>query len=191
MSRGRGPVAGVDEVGRGALAGPVVVCAVILRAVPAGLADSKALSAARRQALVPQILASGHVALAAASAREVDRLNVLQASLRAMARAVRRLPVRPARVLVDGRQVPELELPVEAVVGGDGFIPEIQAASIVAKTVRDGLMRRLARRWPGYGFAEHVGYPTRAHLEALRRLGPTPHHRRSFAPVRALLDELC
>ncbi len=183
----RQAVAGVDEVGRGALAGPVVVCAVVLERIPDGLADSKALSEARRLALVPAILACGRVALAAAPAREVDRLDVLRASLAAMARAVRRLSPPPVRVLVDGREVPELDLPVEGVVGGDRTVPEIQAASIVAKTVRDRLMRRLHRRYPDYGFLTNVGYPTARHLEALRRLGPTPHHRLSFAPVRAVL----
>jgi len=184
----RGPVAGVDEVGRGPLAGPVVACAVILREVPAGLADSKKLTPERRERLVPAILAAGHVALGAASVREIDRLNVLQASLLAMKRALARLPVRPARVLVDGNHVPELDIPCEAVVGGDDRIPEIQAASIVAKVVRDRLMRRLGARWPGWGFERHVGYATPEHLAALRRLGPTPHHRTGFAPVRESLD---
>lgn len=188
MSRRRGPVAGVDEVGRGPLAGPVVACAVILHRVPEGLADSKKLTPQRREELVPVILAAGHVALGAASVREIDRLNVLQASLLAMKRAVARLPVRPARVLVDGDRVPDLDLPAEPVVGGDATVPEIQAASIVAKVVRDRLMRRLAARWPGWGFENHVGYPTPEHLAALRRLGPTPHHRASFAPVRESLD---
>lgn len=188
MSRRRGPVAGVDEVGRGPLAGPVVACAVILRRVPEGLADSKRLAPARREELAGEILRCAHVALAAASVREIDRINILQASLLAMKRAVARLPVRPARVLVDGDRVPDLDVPAEAIIGGDATVPEIQAASIVAKVVRDRLMRRLAARWPGYGFGDHVGYATPEHLQALRRLGPTPHHRLSFRPVRESLD---
>lgn len=180
-------VAGVDEVGRGPLAGPVIACAVVLARVPQGLDDSKRLSPSRREELVPLILGSGTVALGAASAREIDRLDILRATWLAMRRAVARLPVRPDLVRVDGRDVPDLDLPAEPVVGGDASVPEIMAASIVAKTVRDRAMRRLAARWPGYGFERNAGYPTPEHRAALARLGPTPHHRRSFAPVRAVL----
>ena len=186
-----GRIAGVDEVGRGPLAGPVLACAVMLREIPEGLADSKRLAAARREALVPLIRQSGWVALGAASVREIDRTDILRASLLAMRRAVLRLPLRPARVLVDGRHAPDLDLPVECVVGGDATVPEIAAASIVAKVVRDRLMARLGTRHPAYGFARHAGYPTAAHREALRRFGPCPHHRLSFAPVRAVLEERC
>jgi len=182
-------VAGVDEVGRGPLAGPVVACAVVLFEIPEGLADSKRLSPARREELVPRILAGGAVALGAASVREIDRLDILRATWLAMRRAVARLPLRPDLVRVDGRDAPDLGVPTEAVIGGDATVPEIMAASIVAKTVRDRAMQRLEVRWPGYGFARNVGYPTAEHRAALLRLGPTPHHRRSFAPVRAVMSE--
>ncbi len=184
-----GPIAGVDEVGRGPLAGPVVACAVVLREIPGGLADSKTLTAPRREALAARIVRAGWVALGAASVREIDRLDILRASLLAMRRAVLRLPLRPARVLVDGRHAPELDLPVECIVRGDARVPAIAAASIVAKVLRDRLMAKLAARHPGYGFERHAGYPTAMHREALRRFGPCPHHRRSFGPVRAVLAE--
>lgn len=180
-------VAGVDEVGRGPLAGPVVACAVILFDIPPGLADSKQLSAAARERLVPLIRRSGVVAVGAASVREIDRLDILRATWLAMRRAVMRLPVRPARVLVDGRDAPDLGVPAEAVIGGDATVPEIMAAAIIAKQLRDHAMRRLAERYAGYGLERNVGYPTAEHRAALLRLGPTPHHRRSFAPVRAAL----
>ncbi len=182
-----GRIAGVDEVGRGPLAGPVVACAVVLREIPEGLADSKRLTAARRRVLAETVRRCGWVALGAASVAEIDRLDILRASLLAMRRAVLRLPLRPDRVLVDGRHPPDLEPPVECIVGGDARIPEIAAASIVAKVVRDRLMARLAARHPAYGFERHAGYPTAAHRQALRRFGPCPHHRRSFGPVRAVL----
>jgi ribonuclease HII len=174
--------AGVDEVGRGPLAGPVVVAAVILlRPVP-GLADSKQLSAIQRGRLDAAIRADAMVAVAAASVEEIERLNILGATLVAMRRAVSRLGVRPALVLVDGNRPPSLDLPVRCVVGGDATVPEISAASIVAKVARDALMRRLARRYPGYGWERNAGYGTREHLAALARLGINRHHRRSFAP---------
>lgn len=182
-------IAGVDEVGRGPLAGPVVACAVILFEVPGGLADSKRLSAAQRQALVPLIRASAAIGVGAASVREIDRLDILRATWLAMRRAVARLPVRPTLVLVDGRDAPDLGLPTQAVIGGDATIPAIMAASIIAKTVRDRAMQRLDRRYPGYGFRQHVGYPTPAHRRALEHFGPTPHHRQSFAPIRAVLQK--
>ncbi len=181
-------IAGVDEVGRGPLAGPVLACAVILREIPDGLADSKALGAARREALAEMVLGCAWVGLGAASVAEIDRINILRASLLAMRRAVQHLPVRPERVLVDGRHAPDLDLPVECIIGGDARVPAISAASIVAKVVRDRLMARLGARHPGYGFERHAGYPTAAHREALRRHGPCPHHRRSFAPVRAVIE---
>ena len=181
-------IAGVDEVGRGPLAGPVLACAVILREIPEGLADSKVLGAARREALAETVLGCAWVGLGAASVAEIDRIDILRASLLAMRRAVQHLPVRPERVLVDGRHAPDLDLPVECVIGGDAKVPAISAASILAKVVRDRLMARLGARYPGYGFERHAGYPTAAHREALRRLGPCPHHRRSFAPVRAVVE---
>jgi ribonuclease HII len=193
----RGPVAGVDEAGRGPLAGPVVAAAVVFMAPPpAALArlldDSKRLSADARAAAAGALrVAAGEgalcFALGAASAAEIGTRNILQATHVAMARAVARLAVRPALILVDGNRAPRLPAPVRCVVGGDGLSLSIAAASILAKTVRDGAMAKLARRWPQYGFAQHQGYPTAAHREALSRFGPCPHHRRGFRPVEAAL----
>ncbi len=180
-------VAGLDEVGRGPLAGPVVAAAVVLRRPIPGLADSKALTAATREALCLRILEQAWVAVGAASVIEIDRINILQASLLAMRRAVARLPTVPARLQVDGKIPPGLAIPTECIIGGDALIPAISAASIVAKVTRDRLMRRLALRYPGYGFERNVGYGTPEHLSGLRRVGPTCHHRRSFAPVARLL----
>jgi len=186
-----GLIAGVDEVGRGPLAGPVIACAVILdpeRPID-GLRDSKRLSPARREALAQCIrertLAHG---VGRAEPGEIDRLNILQASLLAMRRAVLALRPLPERVLVDGNRCPELPMPCEAVVKGDDRIPAIAAASILAKVIRDKEMVELDRRHPGYGLAGHKGYPTAAHLAALERLGPSPIHRRSFAPVRRAME---
>lgn len=181
---------GVDEAGRGPLAGPVFAAAVILdpaRPVE-GLADSKTLSARRRDALAQAIRAHAVAwAVASASVEEIDALNILQASLLAMRRAVEGLDVTPDRVQVDGLHRPRLALPVEAVVRGDATIAEIAAASIIAKVTRDEEMLALHRRHPQYGFDRHKGYPTRAHLEALRVNGACAAHRRSFAPVLALI----
>jgi ribonuclease HII len=185
-------VAGVDEAGRGPLAGPVCAAAVILdpRRPIAGLDDSKRLSAARRAELEPQIQVHSLAwSLGLASVEEIDRLNILQASLLAMGRAVAQLDPRPLRVLVDGNRCPDFGCPAQAIVGGDGLIPAIAAASILAKVARDRLMERLELDYPGYGFARHKGYPTVEHREALGRLGPCPEHRRTFSPVRALLGE--
>lgn len=183
-------VAGVDEVGRGPLAGPVVAAAVILD--PArpitGLDDSKRLTARRREALAGDIRAHALAwALGRAEVEEIDRVNILQASMLAMERAVAALPIRPEHVYVDGNRLPNLGIAATAVVGGDAQVAEIAAASILAKVTRDAELVALDERFPGYGFAGHKGYPSRAHLEALERLGPCPEHRRSFAPVRALL----
>jgi ribonuclease HII len=181
-------VAGVDEVGRGPLAGPVLAAAVVLPAEPVeGLADSKALPPARREALARALRGRGAlVAVGAASVAEIDRLNILGATHLAMRRAVARLPVRPDEVLVDGNRPPGLDLPTRCVVGGDATVPAISAASIVAKVLRDRLMARLAARYPGYGWERNAGYPSAEHREALARLGLTPHHRRSFGPCRAV-----
>ena len=180
-------LAGVDEAGRGPLAGPVCAAAVILdpqRPIP-GIDDSKKLSGARREALETEIQERALAwSIAWASAAEIDRLNILQASLLAMRRAVAALDPRPGRVLVDGNQTTDFGCPVQAVVGGDGLIPAIGAASILAKVCRDRLMVQLDQDYPGYGFAGHKGYPTASHREALRRLGPCPEHRMTFAPVR-------
>lgn len=183
-------IAGVDEVGRGPLAGPVVTAAVILdpRRPIVGLADSKALSAARRVVLAAEIRRCALAwALGRAEVEEIDRLNILQATLLAMQRAVAALAAAPREVLIDGNRCPELPYPARAVVGGDRFVPQICAASILAKVVRDAEMVRLDVRYPGYGFAGHKGYPTPAHLAALERLGVSRIHRRSFAPVRRLI----
>ncbi|NJD25505.1 MAG: ribonuclease HII [Betaproteobacteria bacterium] len=184
-----GLVCGVDEAGRGPLAGPVVAAAVILdpaRAIT-GLDDSKKLSEKRRDALAAAIRAQALAwAVAEADVAEIDRLNILQATLLAMQRAVAGLAVRPERALVDGNRCPRLDIPVEAVVKGDGKIAAIAAASILAKTVRDAGMRALDAAYPQYGFARHMGYPTAAHCRALQEHGPTPAHRRSFGPVAQL-----
>ena len=187
-------IAGVDEAGRGPLAGPVAVAAVILDpARPiAGLGDSKALSEARRDALEPLIrerALAWHVERV--SAAEIDRLNILRATLEGMARAVRALAPAAEHVLVDGNRLPPgLHCSAEALVKGDAREPAIMAASILAKVARDRWMRELDALHPGYGFAVHKGYPTPAHLEILRQRGPCPEHRRSFAPVRACLETL-
>ena len=184
LGRGCRFVAGVDEVGRGPLAGPVGVAAVILDPddLPDGLDDSKALSEARRDALRPVIFARAvSVAVAFASAEEIDRFNIRGATLRAMARAVGALHVRPGLVLVDGLDTPPgLRCAARAIVGGDGLSMSIAAASIVAKTTRDALMRNLGRDFPEYGFGDHKGYGAAFHRNALARLGPCLYHRKSF-----------
>ena len=183
-------LAGVDEVGRGPLAGPVVAAAVIL---PddyqlSGLNDSKKLSEKKRQQLAVAIKEQAVAwSLARMEWHEVDALNVLQASLVAMQKAVDGLSLQPDKVLVDGNQIPKMRFPVEAIVGGDSLVPAISAASILAKVVRDEEMIHLDTVYPGYGFARHKGYPTKQHLQALQELGITPIHRRSFAPVKNIL----
>ncbi len=179
-------VAGVDEAGRGCLAGPVVAAAVVVAAdwqLP-GVADSKTLSPARREVLARTIKAQAvSWALGFSWPREIEAVNILQATLRAMARAVEALSVRPHQVMVDGNQVFPARAPVRAVVDGDCLVPVIAAASILAKTFRDGLMELLAQRYPGYGFEVHKGYGTAAHRAALQRLGPSALHRRTFRGV--------
>jgi len=184
-------VAGVDEAGRGPLAGPVVAAAVVLSvSYPIdGLADSKTLSALRREALAVQIRAHATAwALGMASVEEIDRLNILQATMLAMQRAVQGLAMTPDLVLVDGNRAPRLSCPVRTVVRGDALIKSISAASILAKVARDAILQDLDGEYPGYGFAVHKGYPTAAHQRALETLGPSPVHRRSFGPVRRLLE---
>jgi len=187
----RGLVAGVDEAGRGPLAGDVIAAAVILGdRPPEGLADSKKLTARRRQQLAGEIKARSVAwCVARASVEEIDQLNILQASLLAMQRAVEGLSRCPDLVLVDGNRLPRWRYQAQAVVGGDAIEPAISAASILAKVQRDSELESLEQRYPGYGFARHKGYPTRAHIEALERLGPSPVHRRSFGPVRRLLAD--
>jgi ribonuclease HII len=186
-SRG-GLVAGVDEVGRGPLAGPVVAAAVILVRPVRGLADSKVLSLDERERLAARLWRTARIGIGAASVAEIDRLNILQASLLAMRRAVARLGCLPDLALIDGNRAPELPCPAEAIVDGDALVPAISAASIVAKVTRDRLMRRLAGRYPGYGWETNVGYPTPAHVEALSQIGPCCHHRRSFRPIQLCLE---
>ena len=183
-------VCGVDEAGRGPLAGPVFAAAVVLD--PAwpidGLADSKILSAKRRMVLAEAIRARALAwAVASATVEEIDRLNILRASLLAMRRAVEQLPLTPTEVLVDGLHCPETELPVRAIVGGDAKVAAISAASILAKTGRDAEMLRLHGLFPQYGFDRHKGYPTQGHMEALQRHGACECHRRSFAPVKTVI----
>jgi ribonuclease HII len=192
IAQGRLFVAGVDEVGRGPLAGPVGVGAVILdpRNLPKGLNDSKVLSAARREELAAAIYGSAiAVSLAFASVEEIDHFNIRGATLLAMRRAVAALSVKPQYALIDGCDTPPgLLCPAHPIVGGDGLSLSIAAASIVAKVARDALMARLDAIHPGYGFARHAGYATREHAAALTRLGPCPLHRRSFKPI-ALFDD--
>ena len=184
-----GLMAGVDEAGRGPLAGPVVAAAVILDELQPidGLGDSKALTARRRERLFDEIRAKALACcIAEASVEEIDRIDILQASFLAMRRAVEGLTLRPEKALIDGNRCPALDCPAEAIVGGDGKVASIAAASILAKTVRDAGMLLLHADYPMYGFDRHMGYPTAFHLQTLREHGPSPVHRRSYAPVAQL-----
>ena len=178
--------AGCDVVGRG----PVVAATVVLdaRRIPKGLDDSKRLPAARREDLYARIIETASVAVVQASVARIDRDNILRASLWALAKAVEALAVTPGKVLVDGRDLISVSCPCEPLIGGDGLSASIAAASIIAKVTRDRVMARLGEDCPGYGFERHMGYGTADHLESLQRFGPTVHHRKSFAPVRALLS---
>jgi ribonuclease HII len=181
-------IAGVDEVGRGPLAGAVVTAAVILKEPIEGLADSKKLTPKKRKLLSLEIKERALAfAYGRAEVHEIDALNIHHATLLAMRRAVEALPIKPDTVLVDGMYTPELGIPCRAIIQGDSLIPEISAASILAKVLRDEEMEALDLMYPGYGFSGHKGYPTVAHREALIRLGPCIIHRRSYAPVAALL----
>ena len=187
---GGGPIAGVDEAGRGPWAGPVVAAAVVLdpAAVPPGLDDSKKLSAARRADLFDAVLEQAvAVGVGQASVAEIDRINILAASLLAMRRAVADLAVRPAGCLIDGNRDPGLDLPARPIVKGDARSLSIAAASIVAKVRRDRIMADLARAYPAYGWERNAGYGVPAHRDALHRVGPCVHHRKSFAPIRDLI----
>jgi ribonuclease HII len=183
-------IAGVDEVGRGPLAGPVFAAAVILdpKHIPNGLNDSKKLSAAKREILLKAIMEHAEVSIASASEREIETINILQASHLAMVRAVHNLKKRPDHVLVDGNLIPRnLEIPATTLIKGDSRSVSIAAASIVAKISRDFVMCDLGQQFPGYGWEKNAGYPTAQHLKALQDLGVTPHHRRTFKPVHNIL----
>lgn len=184
-----GPVAGVDEVGRGPLAGPVYAAAVILdpARLPAGLDDSKKMSETRRDKAFNAIMTSAlAVGIGVASVEEIDRINILAATMLAMRRAVDRLSVAPVHALIDGNKVPALPCPADAIVKGDSKVLSIAAASIIAKVTRDRVMSELDLAFPGYGWARNKGYGTADHMEALARLGPSVHHRTSFAPIAQL-----
>lgn len=190
MARGFARIAGVDEVGRGPLAGPVTACAVVLdiARIPEGLNDSKKLSAKRREILAEAIEACAEVSVASASVEEIDELNILRASHLAMERAVAGLLTPPDHCLIDGNLIPKgLTVSAEAIVKGDGKSVSISAASIVAKIRRDYVMLALAQQYPGYGWETNAGYPSKSHRLALQNLGVTPHHRRSFKPVHNIL----
>jgi ribonuclease HII len=192
LNNGIWPVAGCDEAGRGPLAGPVVAAAVVLdpERIPRGLNDSKKLDAAERERLYEKICATAQVAVAFGSIARIDRDNILRASLWALARAVKALPVAPRLVYVDGNNRIDVGCDCTAVVSGDALVTSIAAASIVAKVTRDRLMGRLGLAHPGYGFERHMGYSVPEHFRALTALGPTVHHRRGFAPVAAAFGEL-
>jgi ribonuclease HII len=191
FKRGIWPVAGCDEAGRGPLAGPVVAAAVVLDPdrIPKGIDDSKRLTAEKREELFEKICATSAYAVAVASPARIDRDNILRASLWALARAVQALPEMPRHVFVDGRDRLALPCECDAVIGGDGMVVSIAAASIIAKVTRDRLMCALAQDCPGYGFEQHKGYAVPEHLEALDRLGPSAHHRSFFAPVVAAREK--
>lgn len=176
-------IAGVDEVGRGCLAGPVVASAVILKKNILGLDDSKKLSPKKRQELAETIIKNSYFSYGFASQQEIDDINILQASLLAMKRAILNLTVKPDKVLVDGTHKPNIELPVQTIIGGDSLIAEISAASIIAKVYRDNLMKEIDSNYPNYGFAKHKGYGTKFHLEAIKLHGPCSIHRKTFKGV--------
>jgi ribonuclease HII len=192
LNNGIWPVAGCDEAGRGPLAGPVVAAAVVLDPdrIPRCLNDSKKLDAVERERLYEKICATAQVSVAFGSTQRIDRDNILRASLWALARAVKALPVRPQLVFVDGNQKIDIECDCQTVVSGDALVLSVAAASIVAKVTRDRLMARLGLEFPGYGFERHMGYSVPEHFAALARLGPTIHHRKSFAPVAEKLAAL-
>lgn len=190
LAAGARRVAGVDEVGRGPLAGPVVAAAVVFdpARLPEGLADSKRLTAKRREALALALHETAELGIGMASVDEIDEINILRASHLAMLRAVAALPAPPEALLIDGNMIPEgCPHPARAIVKGDARSVSIAAASILAKSARDALMRDLAQQFPGYGWETNAGYPSKSHKAALQNLGVTPHHRKSFAPVYKIL----
>ena len=176
-------IAGVDEVGRGCLAGPVIAASVILKRPIKGLMDSKRLSSKKREDLSQIIIKNSIFAIGAADSQEIDQINILQASLLAMQRSLEKLDLKPSIVLVDGTHIFETSIEIEAIVGGDNLIPSISAASIVAKVFRDRLMMAYSKEFPNYGFDKHKGYPTKLHKEMLKKYGLTRIHRRTFKGV--------
>ena len=176
-------IAGVDEVGRGCLAGPVIAASVILKRPIKGLMDSKRLSSKKREDLSQIIIKNSIFAIGAADSQEIDQINILQASLLAMQRSLEKLDMQPKKVLVDGNHIFETSIEIEAIVGGDNLIPSISAASIVAKVFRDKLMTEYNKEFPNYGFEKHKGYPTKFHKEMLKKYGLTRIHRRTFKGV--------
>ena len=189
LAQNEGPIAGVDEVGRGPLAGPVLAAAVILdqEKIPEGLNVSKKLTMRRREALFARIMDIAIIGIGQADVEEIDGLNIRRATHLAMARAVSALSETPAFAIVDGNDPPPLACPCETIVGGDGRSVSIAAASIIAKVTRDRMMMKLDEGYPGYGWRTNMGYGTKEHLEGMQRLGITPHHRKSFAPVYHML----
>ena len=186
-----GPVAGIDEAGRGPWAGPVVAAAVILDPdkIPSGLNDSKKLTAKRREALFNEVMACADVGIAEASVEEIDTLNILQATFLAMHRAVENLTETPAHLLIDGNQKPKIDIPTTTIVKGDSLSLSIAAASIIAKVFRDRIMADLAKSFPDYGWETNAGYGTAAHREGLDMVGVSPHHRKSYAPIARLMTQ--
>lgn len=191
LETGQGPVAGVDEAGRGPWAGPVVAAAVILNVenIPDGLNDSKKLTEAKREVLFDQIKATSKVGVGIVSSSMIDQINVLQATMQAMSEALSSLPDQPAIALIDGNKAPPVEMVCETIKKGDGKSLSIAAASIIAKVTRDRIMKDMDSQFPGYGFARHKGYGTAIHSSALDKLGPCPQHRFSFAPIKALQND--
>lgn len=191
LKAGHKLVAGVDEAGRGPWAGPVVAAAVILdvKNIPDGLNDSKKLTEAKREMLFEKIQATAKVGVGIVSSKEIDKINILQATMKAMAQALNELPHQPTIALIDGNKAPPVQIPCETIKKGDARSLSIAAASIIAKVTRDRMMKELDNQYPGYQFARHKGYGTAIHASALEKLGLCPQHRASFAPIRALLDE--
>ena len=188
---GISPVAGVDEAGRGPWAGPVVAAAVVFepQQVPSGLHDSKKLNAAQREVLFDEIMASASVGVGIADVARIDEMNILQATFWAMKAAINDLPLRPGSLLIDGNCAPAFDQPTKCVVKGDAICVSIAAASIIAKVTRDRIMLQLSRDYPDFGWEQNKGYGTQMHQQALQRFGVTPHHRRSFKPVRRAMQQ--
>ena len=181
-------IAGVDEVGRGCLAGPVIAAAVVLKTNIPGLADSKKLSKKKREELSSTIMQNSYFSFGSSSVEEIDSINILQASLLAMKRAILNLSVEPGKILVDGTHKPDLDIDTQTIIGGDSVVDEISAASIIAKVYRDKLMINLSEKFSNYSWERNFGYGTKAHLEGLKKFGVTAHHRKSFKPVYKILS---